>query len=69
LRDFRRLNDDCPNGYTGLTSSRLLKQGAKARIKVTQDTTPSEPPELKAPHIRLPPLWLKYPFFENRRLE
>src|SRR5579859_4194002 len=29
------------------------KEGAKGRIKLTQNSTPSEPPEL-SPHIRVP---------------
>ncbi len=45
-----------------------LKQGAKGRRKWTQNSTPSEPPELRARTFDFP-LWLKYPFSECPRLE
>jgi hypothetical protein len=39
----------------------LSKRGVKGRIKGDQNSTPSEPPDLKSPDIDFPP-WLTYPF-------
>ncbi len=44
------------------------KQGAKGRIKLVQNSIPSEPPELRARTFDFP-VWLKYPFSEYWRLE